>query len=261
MISGEIEAYRLTERKTIPYLRSVIQKICREWSIENGRVRAAISDGGANIKGALKEEFPGRHISCFAHLLDNIGQRVLRPAATYCVPSERETPPADANLPERESDVEDDDEEEEIDNSMLGQLVKDVKATVKFFRQSEVATSELVKLQVEEKGIPESQALKLIQEVKTRWNSRYDMVERYLYLHEYVSRVILKLQRDKNSKSRPPAIISAENIEALGEVRDLLKPLAIATKEISQEHHPTLSKCIPLVSALKSVGFVSRLLK
>ncbi|KAK3917521.1 ATP-dependent DNA helicase [Frankliniella fusca] len=214
MVSGEIEAYRLTERKTIPYLRSVIQKICREWSIDNGRVRAAISDGGANIKGALKEEFPGRHISClFAHLLDNIGQRVLRPAATYSVPSERENPPADAPLPDRESDVEDDDEEEEIDNSMLGQVVKHVKATVKFFRQSEVATSELVKLQVEEKGIPESQALKLIQEVKTRWNSR---------------------------------------VEALGEVRDLLKPLAIATKEISQEHNPTLSKCIPLVSALKS---------
>ncbi|KAK3922231.1 Zinc finger BED domain-containing protein 4 [Frankliniella fusca] len=124
-----------------------------------------------------------------------------------------------------------DDFEDAIENCMLRGAIFKVKKIVRFFRQSEVATTELTKLQMEESEISEGKTLKLIQEVKTRWNSCFAMLERFLQLHENVARVILKLQRDKNSKSKPPAILTMDEIDALTEVRDLLRPLDIATKE------------------------------
>lgn len=129
MVSVEIGAVRLLERKTIPYLRRVIQKLSSEWNIKNENVRAAVTDGGANIKGAVKEEFPHRHLTCIGHLLDNVGQKVMKPTATYSVPSEREDATPEVDLPETESDTDEDDNEDEwedaIDKSHLGALIKE----------------------------------------------------------------------------------------------------------------------------------------
>ncbi|XP_075164152.1 uncharacterized protein LOC142236760 [Haematobia irritans] len=46
-------------------------------------------------------------------------------------------------------------------------------------------------------------------------------------------------------------MLSGDELDALTEVRDILKPLWNITKEISSEKTVTLSKCIPLVVALK----------
>ncbi|KAE8739016.1 hypothetical protein FOCC_FOCC015486, partial [Frankliniella occidentalis] len=90
---------------------------------------------------------------------------------------------------------------------------------VKFFRQSEVATSELKKLLIGEWNVTESQTKRPIQ-AATRWNSCYAMIER----------VLLKLQRYKrSSKVKPPNFLSGDEPEALSEARDLLKLLDIVT--------------------------------
>lgn len=264
MVSVEIGAYRLTQRKTTPYLRSVLSKICDSWNIKKENVKGCCTDGGLNIKNAAKEEFPNRHVTCIGHLLDNVGQKVMKPHKPKILPSDVELSEATAQVQEpnveNESDLDDDENDENwedvIDNSSLAEVVKKLKKTVRFFKQSEVASSELTRLQVEELKILESKALKLIQEVKTRWNSYYAMIDRYLNLSDFVNRALLRVQMDRSSKAKPPPLMTADEIEALREVRDLLKPLDIATKQISQEKFPTLSKCIPLMKVLINVSIM-----
>lgn len=79
-----------------------------------------------------------------------------------------------------------------------------MKKIVIFFKHSEVATFELMKIQMEGANEKENKALKLIQECCTRWNSAYEMVERFLQLSDFVARVIMKVQREKSSRKNLP---------------------------------------------------------
>ena len=95
--------------------------------------------------------------------------------------------------------------------------------------------------------------LKLIQEVRTRWNSTYYMLERFLQMADLVSMVLFKLQREKSTKRKPSPMLTAEDIEALTEVKELLKPLEEATRTVCKDKSVCLSDIIPMVSGLKKV--------
>lgn len=128
----------------------------------------------------MREEFGIlKHISCIAHLINGIGQECIG-LHNYKVPSEAENT---REIPDNEEDFELDDkiesQELEGDGDLLKGLVMKVKHLVRFFRKSVNATSELERLQ-KDSGIPSHQCLKLIQEVQTRWNSCYEMLERFL---------------------------------------------------------------------------------
>ena len=188
MVTIEIGARLLDKRKSIPNLRPVLRQLCSEWKIDYSRVRGVVTDGGANIKGAVKEEFgEDKHISCVAHKINTIGQKVIglyesnKPGSSDPA---REEPPSD--LPENESDI--DDEvytEEEPEDSIhttlpraradLRKLLRKLKRIIQFFRQSEVATCALMAEQITESG---KEGLKLIQEVRTQWHSCFAMIER-----------------------------------------------------------------------------------
>lgn len=104
-----------------------------------------------------------------------------------------------------------------------------MKKIVTFFKHSEVATSELMKIQMQGANEKENRVLKLIQECRTRWNSAYEMVESFLQLSDFVARAIMKVQREKSVRKKPPNMLTIEELETLIEVRDLLKPLTQAT--------------------------------
>lgn len=70
----------------------------------------------------------------------------------------------------------------------LKNLLSKVKEIVKYFKHSIVAADELKKIQT-------GQSLKLIQEVPTRWNSAYYMLERFHELKEKVGAVLLRLPK------------------------------------------------------------------
>lgn len=73
--SIDLCAKQLTERKTISYLRQALRDVCLDWKISKEKISAVVTDGGANIKGAVREEFGVlRHISCMGHLINGIGQ-------------------------------------------------------------------------------------------------------------------------------------------------------------------------------------------
>ncbi|XP_044597479.1 uncharacterized protein LOC123274044 [Cotesia glomerata] len=131
---------------------------------------------------------------------------------------------------------------------MLRDLLTKVKKIVTFFRHSERATTELLSLQ---SNLPESKRLKLIQEVKTRWNSCFEMINRFIVLADHVGKVLLQVKMDKSSKAKPPNMITGDELESLIEVRDILSPLWRVTQEVCAEKNVTLSKCIPLIASLR----------
>ncbi|KAL1476775.1 hypothetical protein MTO96_036252, partial [Rhipicephalus appendiculatus] len=107
----------------------------------------------------------------------------------------------------------------------LRPLLTKVKRIVRFFRNDYDASQMLVQMQIQE-GKMEHETLKLTQEVKARWNSCYYMLERFLELSDPVNRILSKLQKEGDtSRERPPDLIYDDQLEVLGEVKDLLKPL------------------------------------
>lgn len=138
----------------------------------------------------------------------------------------------------------------------LRTIIVKVKKIVAFFRQSDVAATELKNFQMNEWGKKEGQCLRLIQEVRTRWNSLYQMLHRYLDLSDFIPRILLKLAKDKTSKCKVPEILTASEHDTITEVRKVLKPLYQITLEACAQSYVTISKVIPLVNMLRKVGIV-----
>lgn len=144
----ELGAYHMEKRKTIENLRLKLRKICNEWGLDNNKIAEFISDGGSNIKGAIKNEFgEEKHISCFGHVIYNIGQRLIDINVT---PPASESDNKIIELPFNEEDTIDNlndlNADSTVGQSTLRELLSKVKHIVTFFRHSERATSDLLSL-------------------------------------------------------------------------------------------------------------------
>lgn len=82
-------------------------------------------------------------------------------------------------------------------------------------------------------------ALKLIQDVETRWNSTYDMLQRLYDERETVAASLSCLTTDQ-------APLNNYECEVISECLDLLRPFKLATVELSEEERVSASKLIPL---------------
>ncbi|XP_015124589.1 zinc finger BED domain-containing protein 4-like [Diachasma alloeum] len=120
-------------------------------------------------------------------------------------------------------------------------LIAKVKRIVTYFRQSSIAAYK--------------------QDCPTRWNSTFEMIERFLVLMNAVTCSLLSLE------GAPPMLSSAE-LRLLKEIMDLFKPAKDVTKSISGERYVTGSQLLPLiawfraeVAALKPVCDIGRIVK
>ena len=220
--SIEIAAKLIKERKTITNLSRALRQMCDDWGITNDRISAIVSDGGANIKGAIRQEFgANKHVECIAHQLNGVGQAAIG-LREHQVPSMNENPviPGNDELEDEDEDV-DVPDEPETDNAgeFMKSLLKKVKKIVRFFRSNEVVTTLLKQLQ-EDSGVSPHMCLKLIQEVRTRWNSCYEMLERFLLLADFISSILLRLKLDRNSKTKAPNMLTGDEVEELTEARN-----------------------------------------
>ncbi|CAH1110803.1 unnamed protein product [Psylliodes chrysocephalus] len=169
-------------RHTAENLAADLQRVCKEWNIEN-KVIFAVSDNAANMQRAI-QNIGWKHIGSVAHTINLLVKDGLK-------------------------------------NDEIRQIIAKVRQTVTHFRRSNISTEKLIKYQENLGNNP----LKLILEVPTRWNSTFEMLERFIQLEEAVKSTV--------------AIIEKE--------------LPDVTKTLSGEKYCTTSLVIPLCNGLTNI--------
>lgn len=209
LMSGMLDVYPLSERHTADYLREILTKVQNNWNIPNSKITCVVSDGAANIVKAIHGNYgEDKHLHCFAHMIN-----LIPPNAISKVPA-------------------------------LVLLITQIKSIVTFFKHSVIASDKLTNYQLQD-GCNKGSTLKLKQEVPTRWNSMFYMMDRFKLLASKISMVLFEIPN-------APAMISVTDLNNLNDIIYLLKPLELVTKEISGQNYITTSKVIPLAHTIKS---------
>lgn len=198
--------YELDERHTSEYIAEMLKKLCQEWKIPDEKISCVVTDGAANMVKAIDIAFgKQRHIICFAYILNLVVTKAIERSAELC------------------------------------QIIKKVKDIVKWFKQSVIASDVLWKAQKDERG--ENQ-LTLKQNVVTRWNSTFSMLQRFLKLRVHINTIV-------NIDISAPTMLSAREIKEIEAVVNLLQSLESATREISGSKYTTSSIVIPFVGNIQ----------
>lgn len=122
-------------------------------------------------------------------------------------------------------------------------LLEKGRHIVTFFKRSNLASEKLQKFQ-KDSGF--SQPKKLIQDVQTRWNSTYFMVDRLTLLRDAVKTSLTISERDYIN-------LSPEEWNICSEMVKVLKPFQDVTQKMSGEGYVTGSQVIVLTSGLLHV--------
>ncbi|XP_033742748.1 zinc finger BED domain-containing protein 1-like [Pecten maximus] len=127
----------------------------------------------------------------------------------------------------------------------VSNLLAKIRKIVGFFHRSTVAAARL-QTQATNLNLPNH---KLVIDVPTRWNSAFDMLERYLEMQVAVVATLMSLaNKDKDLK-----FLSDEEISLAEKVMEAMKPLKQATTMLCNEKSPTISIILPLHHKLVSV--------
>lgn len=121
--------------------------------------------------------------------------------------------------------------------------ISKVKKIVTHFKRSVTATEKLIKYQTDQ-GSPTPRKLK--QEVPTRWNSTFHMLERFVELEEAVKSTIALI--DKNLP-----VLSREEWQECKDLCIMLKPFDEMTELVSGEKYMTGSSVIVVTRCLTNV--------
>ncbi|KAB0790275.1 hypothetical protein PPYR_04880 [Photinus pyralis] len=122
-------------------------------------------------------------------------------------------------------------------------VLSKVKDIVSYFRRSTHAANKLCEQQ---QNLEMEPTKRLIQEVPTRWNSTFYMVERFVALEEAVRTTMALISHDL-------PVISMEEWDFLKELIIVLRPLEEITKTMSGENYLTGSLVIILTDGLTDV--------
>lgn len=203
--SMTIGVFELEESHTGDYIGQQLIGILRGWNIDTEKVMAIVTDSGANMIKAIRETFgANKHIPCFAHMINRVAEESIRKT------------------------------------SGLNDIIDQVRNIVKYIKKRQDMTLELKRKQIENK-IPQEKTLKIMLDVKTRWNSLYYMLQRFIELAPYISDIIF-------SKIDAPTMLTAVQLNIIKEVAHVMRPLEAMTREASAEHYVTISKVVPMVS-------------
>lgn len=115
-----------------------------------------------------------------------------------------------------------------------------------FFHRSTTATAILKTKQI----LLELPQHKLIQDVSTRWNSTYEMLQRYAEQQPAVYATLLSKDIKKNAKD--VMTLSDDDITDIEHIIKILEPIKIITTLLCDEKSPTLSMIHPLKELILS---------
>ena len=127
-----------------------------------------------------------------------------------------------------------------VQDEKIADLRQRCRHIVTLFKQSVRATGKLSELQRDSN----KSERKLVQEVETRWNSSYYMMQRIVEEYREVKLALCSLDRED-------LLISTSDVKFLEEAINLLKPFEEATCEISSDQYTLLSKVVPLARSLQ----------
>jgi hypothetical protein len=108
------------------------------------------------------------------------------------------------------------------------------------FKHSALAAEKLSTMQQQMNVVP----LKVKQDVATRWNSTYIMLQRLSEIKTPITAVMSSLEK-------APQMLNAEEWLIIEDCIPVLKPLNLMTTVLSREKYVTLSSIIPLVRGLQ----------
>lgn len=203
--SMTIGVFELEESHTGDYIAQQLTGILISWNIDVDKVMAFVTDSGSNMVKAIRDTFgANKHIPCFAHLLNRIAEDAVKKT------------------------------------SGLGDKIDHVRNIVKYIKKRQDMTLQLKRKQMENK-IPEAKTLKVTLDVKTRWNSLYYMLQRFIDLAPYISDILF-------SKIDAPTMLSAVELIIIKDILQVMRPLEAMTREACAEQYVTISKVVPMVS-------------
>ena len=164
IVNRVLGVFPIIENNSGDHIETKFQEIMNKFSIEKTKTTAVGAEGGANIKKAVTDLFgESKYIWCFAHRLSHL------------------VPKSIEKLQE------------------IKEVISKVNTFVRFVRKSVVASNKLRRLQKADNK-KEGKMFMYINDFKTRWNSTYQMLERYLMLKRYssiqrYSAILLKCSR------------------------------------------------------------------
>nr|CAD7433796.1 unnamed protein product [Timema monikensis] len=196
----------LEDRHTPVHISEKLEEACQQFGINKDKITCIVTDDGANMVAAVNHFLgKGRHLQCFAYTLNLVIENVTNQ-----------------------------------DSVLL--ITNKIREIVKFFQNS-VVQSDLLRSKQKASGI--ENPLKLILDVKTRWNSVYYMLERYIELSSIVQPILLQ-----NPKA--PLAPTAIELNSAKQLLNILKPVEYVIREVSGEKCATISKIIPLINCLRA---------
>jgi len=208
--SVEVALKYLIESHTSQYLKDQIMEVLTRFGIEN-KVIAGSSDTANNIKHTMEDLMTSLlYVPCFCHKLNLLVKDVIQ--------SE--------------------------EHSNIKRILAKCRKLVGLFKHSNLLSEQLSCAQ-RTNNLPVN---KLNQEVTTRWNSTYLMIQSILSSYQSISLVLLDPANSEHNEHR----LSGSDIDFLTKLAEFLQPLFYLTTKLSVEKFPPCSLIIPSIGKLHS---------
>lgn len=202
--SNVLECCAFAETHTSENLALELDRVANEWNVAN-KLLLCISDNAPNIVKAIKDVLQWKHFGCLAHTINLVVKGSI----------------------------------EDERNENIRSLIQKIKSVVTHFKLSGKSNNKLMEIQKQIGLVPK----KLINDVVTRWNSTFDMIQRFVELETSLRSTIALLDKDVE-------VLSSDEWMLANKIKTALEPLKELTDFISGEKYVSASSVIVVVQGI-----------